>query len=275
MAFKICFLIIIALTGCAVFKKDPTSGNPPGTLKINDTLFIDETEVTNISWREYLYYLSDVEKDEDRYQKALPDTLVWRSLLRYCEPVVEYYFRHPAFNSYPAVGISYEQVIEFCKWRTYVANQGIYFRENKIEDRKAHQKDKFPFKFYYRLPTKEEWEIIAAGKFIDEDHPFGDLKSYTIWNGKQVKSFNCLYPNEMNNFNNEQALYTASGKSYFKNVYGCYNLIGNVAEMSSEKGVAKGGSFIHPLDSCKISIDQNYSKPEMWLGFRCVAVKLK
>lgn len=48
-----------------------------------------------------------------------------------------------------------------------------------------------------------------------------------------------------------------------------------MAEMVSEKGVAKGGSFTHPLDSCKISIDQYYFQPEVWLGFRCVAVKLK
>ena len=35
--------------------------------------------------------------------KALPDTLVWRDLNPFNEPLIKYYFRHPMFNSYPAV----------------------------------------------------------------------------------------------------------------------------------------------------------------------------
>ena len=52
-------------------------------------------------------------------------------------------------------------------------------------------------------------------------------------------------------------------------------MVGNVAEMISEKGIAKGGSFVVKLDSCKITIDKFYDTTQMWLGFRCVAVKIK
>ena len=45
---------------------------------------------------------------------ALPDTLVWRSELSYNEPLVEFYFRHPGFNNYPVVGVSWRQANDFC-----------------------------------------------------------------------------------------------------------------------------------------------------------------
>jgi formylglycine-generating enzyme required for sulfatase activity len=277
MDIRISFIFItIIISGCTVFKKNPTKGNPPGTVKINDTLYIDQTEVTNISWREYLYYLSDIKKDESEYQKALPDTLVWNSDTS-ASPLSEYYYRHPSFNNYPVVGISYEQANEFCKWRTYAANQEVYL--NKTKDPMTHLKDSFPIKFYYRLPTKQEWEMLAAGNLTTTEFPYGYKDVYTKWKGKKSKMFNCIFPDDhlhpSDPHSSNVKFYTADVKAFLPNFYGTYNMIGNTAEMVSEKGAAKGGSFIHPLDSCKISINQYYSKPEMWLGFRCVAVKIK
>lgn len=272
---KVLFLLFIFVSACTALKKNPTKGNPPGTVQINDTLFIDQTEVANIHWREFLYYLSDVEEDENKYEQALPDTLVWRALLRYCDPIVEYYFRHPAYNIYPVVGISYEQAIQYCKWRTHIANQRNYFRENNIKDFKNHLTDKFPIKYYYRLPTEQEWEMIAHGKSASLQSAFGYDSVYRRWKGKYHKIFNCIYPGESVADSTTNALYTTDIKAFYPNSSKCYNMIGNVAEMVAEKGIAKGGSFLHHLDSCGITIDQNYSNPQMWLGFRCVAVKIK
>jgi hypothetical protein len=52
------------------------------------------------------------------YKAALPDTLVWRRNLAYNEPYVEMYFRHPAYNNYPVVGVSWKQAMAFCNWRS-------------------------------------------------------------------------------------------------------------------------------------------------------------
>ncbi|MBC8045382.1 MAG: hypothetical protein H7Y00_01160, partial [Fimbriimonadaceae bacterium] len=46
-------------------------------------------------------------------------------------------------------------------------------------------------------------------------------------------------------------------------------------ELVQEEGIAKGGSFYHYLDSCKISVDIPYTEPEAWLGFRCVCEEIK
>jgi gliding motility-associated lipoprotein GldJ len=43
------------------------------------SFYMDETEISNINYREYLYWLNRVYKSyPDVFKKALPDTLVWR-----------------------------------------------------------------------------------------------------------------------------------------------------------------------------------------------------
>ena len=58
------------------------------------------------------------------------------------------------------------------------------------------------------------------------------------------------------------------------NELGVYNLKGNVAEMILEKGVAKGGSWVHTNEETTIEKDFKYTKPQSWLGFRCVFVEI-
>ena len=62
--------------------------------------YLDETEVANQHYREYLYWMARVFGTDfpEVVRKAMPDTLVWRDELAYNEPYVEYYFRHPAYN---------------------------------------------------------------------------------------------------------------------------------------------------------------------------------
>jgi hypothetical protein len=87
--------------------------------------------------------------------------------------------------------------------------------------------------------------------------------------------FNCIFPKKIDSPLKKCINYTAVTKSFFKNTSGTYNMIGNVAEMVIEKGIAKGGSFEHKLEDCKITNDQYYTKPERWLGFRCIAVIIR
>ncbi|ATL46207.1 gliding motility lipoprotein GldJ [Chitinophaga caeni] len=91
------------------------------------SFYIDETEVSNVHYREYLYWLSRVygESFPEVYRQAVPDTLVWRSELAYNEPLLEYYFRHPAYNDYPVVGVTWEQATKYCKWRSNRVNEKL------------------------------------------------------------------------------------------------------------------------------------------------------
>jgi len=88
------------------------------------SFFIDETEVANVHYREYIYWLENTfSGDTAILARALPDTLAWREELAYNEPYVDYYFRYPAYNYYPVVGVSWLQAHDFCIWRTDRVNE--------------------------------------------------------------------------------------------------------------------------------------------------------
>jgi len=92
------------------------------------SFYIDETEVTNVMYLEYLDWLKQVfppteERYKNIYTGALPDTLVWRNPLGFNENMVNNYLRHPAFHTYPVVGINWIQATEFSQWRTDRVNE--------------------------------------------------------------------------------------------------------------------------------------------------------
>ncbi len=57
---------------------------------------------------------------------------------------------------------------------------------------------------------------------------------------------------------------------YEPNDWEIYQMIGNVAEMVKERGMAKGGSWQDTPENCKIGAKQKYDKADYWVGFRCV-----
>lgn len=226
---------------------------PPGTIQVAESLFADKAEISNFCWQEYEYWTKAIYGANSKEHLAtLPDTLVWREKLAYNEPYVQYYYRHPAYKDYPVVGISYEQALAYCKWRT---------------DRvKAFSSLKGDFKcpnFEYRLPTKAEWEKLAESST-------GFLSN----NGKNEKGryrLNFCHPDSTGDcMSEDNADVTAPVYSYWKNRLGLYNLLGNVAEMVEEKGICKGGSWRNRLEQCRVGKEQQYTKAEAWVGFRCV-----
>ncbi|WP_026839685.1 gliding motility lipoprotein GldJ [Gillisia sp. JM1] len=92
------------------------------------SFYMDETEVTNIMYMEYLDWLKNVfppseENYKNIYSGAVPDTLVWRNRLGFNETMVNNYLRHPAYSRYPVVGVNWIQATEFSKWRTNRVNE--------------------------------------------------------------------------------------------------------------------------------------------------------
>lgn len=140
---------------------------PPGTSKliINDsTLYVDNAEISNFNWLEYTY---DLKKkfgaNSKEYLNALPD-----STLKLDEfPAISPDFRSSFSRSYPVIGVSYEQAVDFCKWRSEKVNE--LFKTNVT----------------YRLMTKKEWETIQA----------------TLKNDKFNKGYNEIEKGKMLNFN--------------------------------------------------------------------------
>ena len=115
--------------------------NVPRRITVS-SFYMDETEVSNIQYREYLHWLDRVfgQSYPEIYKSALPDTLVWREELSYNEPYVETYFRYPSYNEYPVVGVNWLQANEFCKWRTDRVNEAILIKRGIIKPN-MQQKD--------------------------------------------------------------------------------------------------------------------------------------
>ncbi len=89
------------------------------------SFFMDQYEIRNIDWREYTNWLKVVfgKAAPDLVKKAQPNEKVWREELAYNEPYLQNYFKHPAFDQYPIVGVSWEQAMDYCTWRTDRVNE--------------------------------------------------------------------------------------------------------------------------------------------------------
>lgn len=105
--------------------------NVPRRVTVN-SFYIDQTEVANIYYKEYIHWIDNVFSGDEYAQVragARPDTLCWRSELAYNEPYVEYYFRHPSYNFYPVVGVTWKQANDYALWR------GDRVNEKKLMDK--------------------------------------------------------------------------------------------------------------------------------------------
>lgn len=234
-------ILFIFITSMSIDKQD----NTEEFVKFNETLLVDKYEVSNEDWKNYLIWLqNEYGKKSNEYKNALPDTLVWRDPLAYNEPYVKYYFSHPTYNRYPVVGISYEQAIDYCNWRTERNKENEYLK--------------------FRLPTKAEWLEIAnigLSKKYQRKLIKKKLECQKTINGRII----------FGNFNCDIAAITAPVDAYYPNEIGVYNLVGNIAEIISEKGIAMGGHYQEKLEDFTLDKEYHYDSPTDWLGLRCVA----
>jgi len=120
------------------------------------SFYIDKAEVANIHYREYLNWIERTFDDpmyENVVNGAKPDTLVWRSELAANEPLVEYYFRHPSYNNYPVVGVSWRQANDFCIWRGNRVNELVLVQKglanpNQLKNIQGQAEENFTTKSY-------------------------------------------------------------------------------------------------------------------------------
>jgi formylglycine-generating enzyme len=211
------------------------------------SFYMDQTEIANVHWLEYLFYVKR-DSSEEFYQSAMPDTLVWKSALAYNDPYVDHYLRYPGFRYFPLVGVSWEQANNYAEWRTLTVNKmlaekaGVEVAEGGSGRIPLESGVVLP---NYRLPSESEWEYAAqalvGNQWLDENQTH---KRLYPWDGHALRN---PYGKEMGmflaNFKrgrgdyagiagklNDGAMITDYIYNYPPNDFGLYNMAGNVNE---------------------------------------------
>lgn len=259
--------------------------------KISSRLFAAEAELTN---SQYEAFLTDLLKNKDFEQLSLCKTTKtdWVSLLpeslRNLTPKQIFRHGHPDDPELPVQNISHESAQRYCAWVTQVYNA-------------SPEKRKFK-KVLFRLPTEAEWMLAARGGLKDSPYPWPG--GYYVQNSKgcYLGNYNTTrpcgdcpdqgiplvasventpsVPVERNTKENGKFAEMALGSlydggffavpvtSYFPNKFGLYATSGNIAEMISEPGKAKGGSWQDIPYYGQIQTVKTYEGTSPAVGFR-------
>lgn len=262
---RLAYLSVLVIGATLSFTMPPVKGILKKNFgKVSEHLYVSKYEVSN---KEYIEFLQDIQLKggSQLYELHLPDTSSWLKIDTGFQPFVKYYFRHSSYANYPIVGVSYESALAYCKWY-----------EEKINTALSGQQ------FHCRLLSTTEWMNAATGGDNSRTYPWGtgfiqnNRKAYLC----NFKHTNFIFDSLTRKYievdipvYKETLTATAPVNSYFPNSYGLYNMSGNVAEMTSEKGIAKGGGFKDPAYLVQVKPEKVYKTPQADIGFR-IALEL-
>ena len=210
-----------------------------GAFVIVDTSWIDEDNVIQErTIRREVHESSDF--ISNKIICIYPDTLVWKRDFNFThnDPLVLKYFSHPGYLNYPVVGVTWEQALAFCSWRTE------FFNSHSIDGAQD-----------YRLPTESEWEYAARGGRRMATYPWG--------NNYARSSDGCFLANFKpfrGSYNDDQGTITMKVSQFRPNDFGLYDMAGNVAEWTASSYQTTNNSTVHDLNP-DIVYHAHYSDP--------------
>ncbi|MEM6879368.1 MAG: SUMF1/EgtB/PvdO family nonheme iron enzyme [Bacteroidota bacterium] len=254
--------------------------NPPNMIQLDGNLFMDKTEISNLDWREYEYWIKSVfGEGSEAHLNMLPDTTVWRkSDGEQIEAIVKHYYRNPVYDGYPVVGVSFEQVKRYAAWRSSRVVEVMLIQQELMKEQAPLTEDGY-FDLDLWLSGDRVYQIDASAavliprfdlpKLADlerarQEMHFADGEN-TPENSEHFVLYNQSYPgcDDCENFPVQTYTHTK--------MFPIQHLIGNVAEMTDQPGIATGGSWKHTLEESLPGQEITYEEPAPWLGFRLVA----
>ena len=223
----------------------------------SDVLWMSKTEVTNLQYKTFLH------QKKDSLAQYTPDTTCWGQVGGDQWSNSMYYFRHPAYDNYPVVGLSLEQVSAFC-----------YYLKEQINKNHEVMNPHLVKKVHVRLPQYNEWlraaRVDGGGRF-----PWvGNSLRYT--DGKHQGEFRCNFKIGYGNMagvaggGKDHFDITAPVTMYEPSIKGFYNMVGNVAELMANDSMVVGGDWFTPGSAIGLDAREKFHGPSPRVGFRYV-----
>ncbi len=248
---------------------------PPGTIKIDNNFFIDQTEVSNFSYLEFLIWTKKHIGDT-AYKAILPDTNVWTTSNN--TTFQTKYLRSKDYRDFPVVGISQKQAEAFCKWRSdrvmeffLIKKRLIKFNPNAkgnavftIEKYFNGQYNNTPanstIQYYpeYSLPNNSTF--IKVARLVDS---IKTTHATQLSKYKLVLAINCLDNNTSTH--SPHQVYEKYHDKYLQ----ITDIIGNVREWTNKENVAFGGSYMDLCIDIEKNLFFNQQTASAYTGFRC------
>ena len=175
---------------------------PPGTVRlelsetgIKHAEYIDETVITIVDWLQYVHWKRrEYGGQSAEYKNVLPDTLVLQKSLS--SPSLSHW-RHPSYHSYALVGISYEQAMKYCEWRTDRVNELLektgksftvsYSLPGEIDFQEAYKQQK-----NIALNIGADVQELTASKAVLQIAQAGTLKFQAYREPDKFIGFRCV-----------------------------------------------------------------------------------
>jgi formylglycine-generating enzyme required for sulfatase activity len=267
---------------------------------ISDKLLAEEAEVRNEQFNTFLAYLIKNNLN-DLYEKYKFD------LSAYDEPALSMMKNYSSartvtkkekyFTQYPAVNISYEAAVAYCSWLTDQYNQSSEKKYKKVKFRLPTINEFQIAAASIKNPTSWnlneqsiDTKIFPEGKEFSKEYELkkvsgGDPEVLYPWFRvyflrNSPRNHKGCYLGNFKTPDNEkpcmpERMTSSDGwmmmgpvETYFPNDIGLYDVVGNVAEMTSEKGKACGGSWNHKAEESTMKSVNLYSGPDSAIGFR-------
>lgn len=117
-------LVLLLFSSCSIFqplKEDNYTQkySLPGTVPINDTLFCDLNEISNLDWIEYMNWIERVYgRDSKEYKFCLPNSFTYIDFGNCSINYDSCFFRNSYYRNAPIIGVSQDQAKLYSKWRS-------------------------------------------------------------------------------------------------------------------------------------------------------------
>lgn len=269
---------------------------------ITDKLYAQESEVTNEQYNHFLEYLTTHSLttlyERYKFDFSAYDEPALSLMKGYVSPG---WLRKKSnnFQAYPAVNVSYDAALAYCEWLTEQYNKSSEYKFKKVkfrlptlnewqvaaagvknptswnlEDQTAEVKitpmgEEFGKNFEKKVVSLKDPEILYPWfRFFNFRNTVINSKGCYLGNFKVPDNITCPGIKKGGIMAADGFLAMSVTQAYFPNEIGLYDVVGNVAEMTIEKGKACGGSWNHTPEQSTIKSVNTYAKPDAAIGFR-------